>query len=85
MPATQQSSIAGDTIKWSQGMVVDRGWAQGKNLMAKYQKVYGRGKIIGSGFSIADGILVSDGVLPVIGIAIGEDILANGDDTARMY
>src|SRR5438067_2365697 len=54
---TPSTSIAGQTLQWSQGVLFNYDWASGSALITKYQAVYAQGVLLG------DGVLVSDGVL----------------------
>ena len=41
---TAQSTIAGYTFTWSQGVILDQSYATGTALITKYQKIYGLGE-----------------------------------------
>ncbi|HYY58925.1 MAG TPA: S8 family serine peptidase, partial [Pyrinomonadaceae bacterium] len=42
-----QTTIAGQTFAWSQGIILNRTYATGTNLITKYQKIYGAGALLG--------------------------------------
>ncbi|HYO91404.1 MAG TPA: S8 family peptidase, partial [Pyrinomonadaceae bacterium] len=46
---TPQTTIAGYSFPWAQGIVFDYGYATGVNLITKYQKVYGTGILFSDG------------------------------------
>ncbi|MFN7945969.1 MAG: S8 family peptidase [Blastocatellia bacterium] len=56
LPTSQTSTIAGQNIKWSQGVVTNFGFLYGSELMTKWQSVYG------SGVMLADATAVTSGV-----------------------
>jgi serine protease AprX len=80
-----QSTIAGQTFKWSQGVLFNYDWATGSELITRYQAVYGLGILIGDGVVMADarGVLIADGRGVLIadasklsgGVLIGDNIL----------
>ncbi len=57
-----QTTIAGQTFQWSQGVLFNYNWAHGTELITKYQAVYGLGVLVGDGVVMADarGVLVAD-------------------------
>src|SRR6185437_16429689 len=44
-----QTTIAGLTFTWTQGLVLDRAMITGKDLINKYQVSYGQGYLLGDG------------------------------------
>src|SRR5882724_4030012 len=52
-----QTTIAGQSFKWSQGIIFKYDWAKGTELITKYQEIYDLGVLV------CDGVLVTDGVL----------------------
>ena len=75
----QRSTIAGQTVRWSQGMMVNYGYAKGTALITKYQKVYGLGLLLSDGLMISDGLLISDGLMLSDGLLLSDNVLiSNG-------
>ncbi|HSV21619.1 MAG TPA: S8 family serine peptidase, partial [Xanthobacteraceae bacterium] len=56
-PPTPQSTIAGQTFKWSQGVLFKYDWAKGTELITKYQGIYGLGVLL------TDGVILTDSAL----------------------
>jgi subtilisin family serine protease len=48
-PPAPQTTLAGETFWWSQGVVLDRTVATGSDLYTLYQKVYAQGALLGGG------------------------------------
>jgi subtilisin family serine protease len=69
------TTIAGHTFNWSQGIVLDYGYATGGELVSKYQKVYGTGILLSDGILMTDGILLSDNTAWTSSVAFGNGIL----------
>src|SRR5205085_75268 len=46
LPA-QQPTVAGNTFKWSGGIILNQNYAQGTALITNYQKIYGQGVLMG--------------------------------------
>ena len=44
---TQQSTIAGQTFNWGQGVITNWGFLTGSELLTKWQGVYGSGQVLG--------------------------------------
>ncbi|HVS81225.1 MAG TPA: S8 family serine peptidase [Pyrinomonadaceae bacterium] len=84
-PPIPQTTIAGHTFTWSQGIVLSRHFATGINLIAKYQAIYTLGTIVcdtdGTIVSDAllDGTIVSDGTIasPSDGTIVSDSILTS--------
>ncbi len=73
---TPQTTIAGQTFTWAQGIVLNHYYATGTNLVAQYQKVYAEGVLLGDGDVVppGDGVLLGDGVLFGDGVLLGDEI-----------
>jgi serine protease AprX len=65
-----QTTIAGYTFKWSQGILLGQHWAKGTSLITKYQPVYALGTIVSDGTVVSDGTIISDGVTISDGVII---------------
>ncbi|HEU4595805.1 MAG TPA: S8 family serine peptidase [Pyrinomonadaceae bacterium] len=74
LPAPQ-TTLAGHSFPWAQGIILRYHYATGTNLIAQYQTVYGLGMVLGSGILMSDAILMSDGILMGDGILLGDGIL----------
>jgi len=74
---TPQTTTAGQTFTWSQGIVMGRTYATGTNLISKWQKVYGLGVILGDGIMVSDGIMVADGIMVSDGVILGDGIMVS--------
>jgi subtilisin family serine protease len=53
---TQQSTIAGQTFKWGQGVITNWGFLSGTELMTKWQSVYGTGQVLGDATTYSLGL-----------------------------
>ena len=67
---TPQTTIAGSTFTWSQGILLGQHWAKGTSLITKYQPVYALGAIVSDGTIVTDGAIVSDGAIITDGVMI---------------
>ncbi len=72
-----QTTIAGWTFTWSQGVVMDKTFATGTNLITKYQKVYALGVLLSDGTVEAGGSMMSDGTFMSDGIILGDNLLVS--------
>ena len=78
LPAPQ-TTIAGSSFDWSQGILLGRHWAKGSSLITKYQPVYALGAIVSDGTILNDGAIVSDGTIISEGVIITDGtIVADG-------
>ncbi len=69
-----KTTIAGQQFTWSQGIIMNRTYAKGTNLVMKYQKVYGLGVLLADGVLLGNGVLIADGVLMSEGVLIADSI-----------
>jgi subtilisin family serine protease len=53
---TLQSTIAGQTFNWGQGVITNWGFLSGTELMTKWQSVYGAGQVFGDATTYFFGI-----------------------------
>src|SRR5713226_5809792 len=72
---TPQTTIAGYTFTWTQGILLGQHWAKGTSLITKYQPVYALGVIVSDDVIITDGVIVSDGVLVTDCTIVSEKII----------
>jgi hypothetical protein len=92
-PPVPQTTIAGYTFPWSQGILLDHAYATGTDLITEYQKVYGTGVVLSDGVILSDngglslnltvmssGVIVGDELLVSTGatIGVGTQFLATG-------
>ena len=52
-PPTPQTTIAGHTFTWAQGIIMNYAYAKGTDLITKYQKIY-------DGCDHRDGVIIGD-------------------------
>jgi subtilisin family serine protease len=69
-----QTTIAGETFTWSQGIVIRQGYATGVELVSKYQKIYRLGVLSTDAFIFADGVLSTDRTLLSSGVLSTDSI-----------
>ena len=87
VPPLPQTTIAGSTFVWSQGLVLGYGSATGANLITRYQGIYALGVLVTDGAVMSDGVLVtdktlmSDGVLVTDGIVVSDGGSISGSAT----
>ena len=74
---TPQSTVAGTTFPWAQGIVMDQTYARGVNLITQYQKMYNLGVLIGDGTTLFYGVLVADTTMMSSGISLGSNIMTS--------
>jgi subtilisin family serine protease len=78
-PPNPQTTIAGQTFKWSQGVLFKYDWASGSALITKYQAVYGLGVLISDGVVVSDGVIASDFTVLSTGVVVSDNIIiSNG-------
>ena len=75
-----QSTVAGYTFPWAQGMTVNHGFVTGSALASKYQLVYAKGRLLGDAVSETSDAQSLNPSLMSSGILMGEGILM-GDGT----
>jgi subtilisin family serine protease len=74
-----QTTIAGETFVWSQGIVLEHGYATGRELVSKYQKIYGLGVLSTDAVTFSDGVLATDRTFLTSGVlATDRLLLSNG-------
>jgi serine protease AprX len=76
---TPQTTIAGHSFVWGQGIILDQTYATGIDIITKYQKVYGLGMLLGDATMLSNGMLLGDNTLVTNGMLLGDNILiSNG-------
>ncbi|MFL6257861.1 MAG: S8 family serine peptidase [Pyrinomonadaceae bacterium] len=77
-----QSTVAGETFWWSQGLVLDHTFAGGSDLYTLYQKVYAPGVQLGSGVNEGpDGAQTLNGTMLTGGVTLGRWLLTSDGST----
>ena len=76
-PPTPQTTIAGHTFTWAQGILLDYTYATGVELITKYQKVYGLGRLLGDGVVTSNGLLLGNWLLMSSGMLLGNNIMVS--------
>ena len=74
---TPQTTIAGETFAWSQGIVIRQGYATGVELVTKYQKIYRLGVLATDAVLFADGVLATDRALLSSGVLASDSVLVS--------
>ncbi len=72
-----QTTIAGETFPWSQGIVIKYGYATGADLITDYQKIYGLGVFATDGVTVADGVFATDRMLLSSGVFATDNVLVS--------
>ena len=72
-----QTSIAGETFLWSQGIILKHGYATGTDLVTAYQKIYGLGVLATDAVLISDGVLATDQTLLTSGVLATDHVLVS--------
>ncbi len=78
---TPQTTLAGQTFKWSQGVVLDHTFATGANLITKYQKIYGTGVLLSDGVVISNGAMLCDQKLMSSGVLLADHLSLSDGQT----
>ncbi len=77
-----QSTVAGETFWWSQGLVLSHTYASGSDLYTLYQKVYAAGAQLGSAANEgADGSQTLNTTLMTGGVTLGRWLLTSDGST----
>jgi hypothetical protein len=77
-----QSTVAGETFWWSQGLVLDHTFAGGSDLYTLYQKVYAPGAQLGSGVNEGSGgAQTLNGTMLTGGVTLGRWLLMSDGST----
>src|SRR5712691_2967683 len=76
-----QSTIAGQTFKWAQGVIFKYNWATGSDLITKYQGIYGQGLLLSDGILMTDGLLLTDAKMLSSGILLSDNIMVSNGIT----
>ena len=74
-PPVPQTTIAGETFLWSQGIILEHGYATGPELLTKYQKIYGLGVLTTDAVTFGDGVLATDRTLLTSGVLATDHVM----------
>jgi serine protease AprX len=77
VPPLPQTTIAGETFVWSQGLVLNYGFATGVSLITRYQKIYACGVLVTDGVVVSDGVLVTDKTLVSDGVLVTDGVVVS--------
>jgi hypothetical protein len=77
VPPTPQTTIAGGTFPWSQGIVIKQSYATGVELIVKYQKIYSLGVLSTDAVFFSDGVLATDRKLLSSGVLFTDNVLVS--------
>lgn len=72
-----QTTIAGQTFSWGQGVILGYTYATGTDLITQYQIVYGTGLLLTDGYLLSDGHLLSNTINFTNGVSLGSYILTS--------
>ncbi|MFL6336231.1 MAG: S8 family serine peptidase [Pyrinomonadaceae bacterium] len=72
-----QTTIAGEAFPWSQGIIIRQGYANGVELITKYQRIYGLGVIASDALIVADGVISTDRTFLTLGVIASDNILVS--------
>ena len=76
-----QSTVAGQTFWWSQGLVLNRTTATGSDLYLLYQGVYRQGLLLGDGVGEGAGGPAAESSLLTAGVSLGRSVLTSDGST----
>ena len=77
-----QTTIAGHTFNWGQGVIMDQTFVAGLSLITKYQRVYALGVLLADGTALnANGVLVADGTLLSDGVLLADNVITSNGIT----
>ena len=78
---TPQTTIAGQTFEWAKGVLFQYDWANGSDLITKYQAIYDLGVLLGDGVLLTDGVLLGDTTMLSSGVLLGDNIMISSGIT----
>ena len=76
-PPVPQTTIAGTTFTWAQGITGNYSYVTGADLITKYQLIYGDGHLISNAVLLSNGLLISDASQVTDGVMVGNAILTS--------
>ena len=72
---TAQTTVAGHTFNWAQGIIFNHGYGTGSDLITRYQKIYDTGTLVSDGTLVADPTKITNGVI------LSDSLLTSDGDT----
>jgi len=72
-----QTTIAGVTFNWAQGIIGNYSFATGVDLITKYQVIFGTGHLLSNGFLLSNGHLLSNTLLMTGGVSVANTIVTS--------
>jgi subtilisin family serine protease len=76
-PPTPETTIAGQTFAWAQGVNMGQAFGTGAQLITQYQKIYDLGSLISNGILINNGAVSRNSILISNGILIANNLLTS--------
>ena len=76
-PPTPQTTIAGQTFNWSQGLTFKYNYATGTELITRYQGIYRPGVLVSDGVFVIDGGLASDRTMLSNGVVVSDGVMVS--------
>ena len=77
IPPTPQTTIAGQTFNWSQGLTFKYNYATGTELITRYQGIYRPGVLVSDGVFVIDGGLASDRTMLSNGVVVSDGVMVS--------
>jgi subtilisin family serine protease len=74
-PPIQQTTIGSFTFNWFGKVNLNCAFADGVNLVTKYQGIYALGVIASDGVIVTDGVIASDGVIITDGVIASDGVI----------
>jgi subtilisin family serine protease len=72
-----QTTIAGHTFRWAQGIILNYTYATGIGLITRYQRFYGTGFLLSDGVIVGDGVITGDSRVLTDGVIVGDNIMTS--------
>jgi subtilisin family serine protease len=76
-PPTPQTTIAGVTFTWAQGIIGDYSYVTGTDLITRYQLIFGQGHLLANAILLANGHLLANSTQVTNGVLVGDTILTS--------
>jgi len=76
-PPTPQTTIAGVTFAWAQGIIGDYSYVTGTELITRYQLIFGDGHLLANAILLANGHLLANSAQVTNGVLVGDTILTS--------
>ncbi|MFL6212402.1 MAG: S8 family serine peptidase [Blastocatellia bacterium] len=76
-PPVPQTTIAGSTFTWAQGIIGDYSYITGTDLITRYQLIFGQGHLLANAILLANGHLLANSTQVTNGVLVGDTILTS--------